>query len=111
MKPSSTSDKRSKKGRPKPSKSGVTKGKGAAQKAVSGGKRAMSVAATTDGDNLLDRARMQWQFGDWENLVALERETLEGRSEEHTSELQSLMRISYAVFGLKKQKSYKNTTN
>src|SRR3546814_1379218 len=27
------------------------------------------------------------------------------RSEEHTSELQSLMRISYAVFCLKKQKS------
>src|SRR3546814_9846409 len=30
------------------------------------------------------------------------------RSEEHTSELQSLMHISYAVFCLKKQK-YKNT--
>src|SRR3546814_6700277 len=30
------------------------------------------------------------------------------RSEEHTSELQSLMRISYAVFCLKKKKS-KNT--
>src|SRR3546814_2979955 len=29
---------------------------------------------------------------------------LGGRSEEHTSELQSLMRISYAVFCLKKQK-------
>src|SRR3546814_6406757 len=28
------------------------------------------------------------------------------RSEEHTSELQSLMRISYAVFCLKKKKSY-----
>src|SRR3546814_8753179 len=28
----------------------------------------------------------------------------EARSEEHTSELQSLMRISYAVFCLKKQK-------
>src|SRR3546814_8873400 len=28
-----------------------------------------------------------------------------GRSEEHTSELQSLMRISYAVFCLKKQKN------
>src|SRR3546814_4931730 len=27
-----------------------------------------------------------------------------GRSEEHTSELQSLMRISYAVFWLKKKK-------
>src|SRR3546814_4507272 len=30
---------------------------------------------------------------------------LECRSEEHTSELQSLMRISYAVFCLKKKKS------
>src|SRR3546814_1419117 len=28
-----------------------------------------------------------------------------GRSEEHTSELQSLMRISYAVFSLNKKKS------
>src|SRR3546814_5189265 len=28
-----------------------------------------------------------------------------GRSEEHTSELQSLMRISYAVFCLKKKKA------
>src|SRR3546814_1087920 len=32
-----------------------------------------------------------------------------GRSEEHTSELQSLMRISYAVFCLKK-KTRKNNT-
>src|SRR3546814_4733025 len=30
------------------------------------------------------------------------------RSEEHTSELQSLMRISYAVFCLKKKKKYTN---
>src|SRR3546814_9985089 len=30
------------------------------------------------------------------------------RSEEHTSELQSLMRISYAVFCLKKKKPYTN---
>src|SRR3546814_4935813 len=33
----------------------------------------------------------------------------EGRSEEHTSELQSLMRISYAVFGLKKKKRMKGS--
>src|SRR3546814_6550068 len=33
-----------------------------------------------------------------------------GRSEEHTSELQSLMRISYAVFCLKKKKKYTLTT-
>src|SRR3546814_9223095 len=31
----------------------------------------------------------------------------QGRSEEHTSELQSLMRISYAVFCLKKKKKEK----
>src|SRR3546814_6268604 len=31
------------------------------------------------------------------------------RSEEHTSELQSLMRISYAVFCLKKKKKKKST--
>src|SRR3546814_3013014 len=31
-----------------------------------------------------------------------------GRSEEHTSELQSLMRISYAVFCLKKKKNRMN---
>src|SRR3546814_1412053 len=31
------------------------------------------------------------------------------RSEEHTSELQSLMRISYAVFCLKKKKKYEDT--
>src|SRR3546814_9895086 len=31
------------------------------------------------------------------------------RSEEHTSELQSLMRISYAVFCLKKKKQYITT--
>src|SRR3546814_2691196 len=32
-------------------------------------------------------------------------ESAQGRSEEHTSELQSLMRISYAVFCLKKKKN------
>src|SRR3546814_4674597 len=34
---------------------------------------------------------------------------LESRSEEHTSELQSLMRISYAVFCLKKKKNRTTT--
>src|SRR3546814_3071645 len=34
---------------------------------------------------------------------------LQRRSEEHTSELQSLMRISYAVFCLKKKKNKKDT--
>src|SRR3546814_1876582 len=41
-------------------------------------------------------------FADMRGLVAI---LLEQRSEEHTSELQSLMRISYAVFCLKKKKN------
>src|SRR3546814_5759826 len=35
----------------------------------------------------------------------------EARSEEHTSELQSLMRISYAVFCLKKKRKLHNNIN
>src|SRR3546814_4818788 len=41
----------------------------------------------------------------WHGLYA-PRNTPPERSEEHTSELQSLMRISYAVFCLKKKKMY-----
>src|SRR3546814_9840892 len=37
--------------------------------------------------------------------ATLEAELFEARSEEHTSELQSLMRSSYAVFCLKKKKN------
>src|SRR3546814_8793462 len=45
--------------------------------------------------------------------AAVASELVKGRSEEHTSELQSLMRISYAVFCLKKKKiniNYKKQT-
>src|SRR3546814_6122999 len=43
--------------------------------------------------------------------VEVEQQPLEiaRRSEEHTSELQSLMRISYAVFCLKKKTEHNNT--
>src|SRR3546814_6268323 len=37
------------------------------------------------------------------------RDLVRMRSEEHTSELQSLMRISYAVFGLKKKTNHAAT--
>src|SRR3546814_8765801 len=54
--------------------------------------------------------------GCWDGSHALCAPTFHGRrsgwgsrSEEHTSELQSLMRISYAVFCLKKKKNTKNT--
>src|SRR3546814_5818102 len=39
------------------------------------------------------------------------RNTLQDRSEEHTSELQSLMRISYAVFCLKKKTNKEQKKN
>src|SRR3546814_7943360 len=39
------------------------------------------------------------------DLVSLHLPLMKERSEEHTSELQSLMRISYAVFCLKKKKN------
>src|SRR3546814_8731390 len=43
-------------------------------------------------------------------VVAGEVKKLAQRSEEHTSELQSLMRISYAVFCLKKKNTQKMNT-
>src|SRR3546814_10180799 len=43
--------------------------------------------------------------GVWESLTSVQRFV---RSEEHTSELQSLMRISYAVFCLKKKNKQKD---
>src|SRR3546814_19728346 len=45
----------------------------------------------------------------WRGRTAIPPAAHRGRSEEHTSELQSLMRISYAVFCLKKKKKIKNT--
>src|SRR3546814_7363706 len=45
-----------------------------------------------------------------EHLVGIELRRLR-RSEEHTSELQSLMRITYAVFCLKKKKNQKQNLN
>src|SRR3546814_5175987 len=46
----------------------------------------------------------QAEIGGFSNQSREKRPFVAGRSEEHTSELQSLMRISYAVFCLKKKK-------
>src|SRR3546814_5509275 len=59
--------------------------------------------ASTVGDAGVQAARCLTIIG--EALAAL------GRSEEHTSELQSLMRISYAVFCLKKNKKTQDMTS
>src|SRR3546814_3012290 len=65
------------------------------------------VGGLGDGGEVLDLGRSDCaaQVG-CDVLVASHRR--DTRSEEHTSELQSLMRISYAVFCLKKKKT--NTT-
>src|SRR3546814_4644363 len=42
---------------------------------------------------------------------ARQKDAAPGRSEQHTSELQSLMRISYAVFCLKNKKQLANNEN
>src|SRR3546814_8401035 len=48
------------------------------------------------------RNRLRW-FAPWKLAATLAAVAVSLRSEEHTSELQSLMRISYAVFCLKKK--------
>src|SRR3546814_3326456 len=71
---------------------GLAGGIGTASRLVERGKRRYAVGALT----LCNMGRM-------EDL------RVDGRSEEHTSELQSLMRNSYAVFCLKKKKHKNNT--
>src|SRR3546814_5732207 len=67
------------------------------------------------GGEHLKLAEVQPVFGCFRQNLAVERgnallpcgaQSFPTRSEEHTSELQSLMRISYAVFCLKKKKRH-----
>src|SRR3546814_8651000 len=53
----------------------------------------------------ISQGKLTWVQGE------LRAERGAGRSEEHTSELQSLMRISYAVFCMKKKKIQQLPTN
>src|SRR3546814_9989784 len=67
--------------------------------------------AVRNGDHYVINGQKTWStravWADW--LFGMFRTDPESRSEEHTSELQSLMRISYAVFCLKKTTIYLNT--
>src|SRR3546814_6130194 len=55
----------------------------------------------------LDQRADQFVISDRQHVIT----ALDARSEEHTSELQSLMRISYAVFCLKKKNTQNKPTN
>src|SRR3546814_9143785 len=64
--------------------------------------------------HMIDQPRVDSVLGMFERLQQLlphpPVEAIARRSEEHTSELQSLLRISYAVFCLKKKTNIMNTT-
>src|SRR3546814_3270034 len=55
--------------------------------------------------------RGQLDVGTVVAAVSAHKEMAAPRSEEHTSELQSLMRISYAVFCLKNKQTIRHTNN
>src|SRR3546814_1746328 len=75
------------------------------------------VTAEVERQNLEDTLSLNKTLSDIQNqLLALPAAILLAgatikRSEEHTSELQSLMRISYAVFCLKKKKNNRTNTH
>src|SRR3546814_10031110 len=69
--------------------------------------RILSERYAMDGQAAADAAG-SLGLGDELSHLATDLPTADDRSEEHTSELQSLMRISYAVFCLKK-KTHKST--
>src|SRR3546814_2949723 len=88
------------------------------QNTVGGLQDAMRVQAGVVGNIDTNRAEMSALVGQSQGatgalqaaqagnqLLALQAQQLADRSEEHTSELQSLMRISYAVFCLKKEQN------
>src|SRR3546814_5075597 len=58
-----------------------------------------------------DRARHANGIWVFDHLLPVPDRDYDLRSEEHTSELQSLMRISYAVFCLKKKKPQNKATS
>src|SRR3546814_2549677 len=64
-------------------------------------------ASNKEFDHRIDRWRV---FDRRHSFPPTRRQLTVVRSEEHTSELQSLMRISYAVFCLKKKKNTINRT-
>src|SRR3546814_11523836 len=69
---------------------------------------AVGIGAGADGG--ADVAARPREVLDHDGLAHFAAERIGDRSEEHTSELQSLMRISYAVFCLKKKMIHKSYT-
>src|SRR3546814_3657787 len=80
------------------------------------GRDRQALASTTEGPMQKSCASpMRWSVRNkWliaTSVVLAVGAVILGRSEEHTSELQSLMRISYAVFCLKKKRNKNNSSS
>src|SRR3546814_6152330 len=75
---------------------------GIGNSAVVTGSRSVAIGDYSAASGFRSTALGDHSFAQGDQSIAI------GRSEEHTSELQSLMRISYAVFCLKKKKQNKN---
>src|SRR3546814_7345890 len=86
----------------------VETGDRAAQRVLQPGHIDGNALVTSPRSGLNQRRAQERQIGG-SSLCDIPGEIVPVRSEEHTSELQSLMRISYAVFCLKKKKN-KNTS-
>src|SRR3546814_1542088 len=69
--------------------------------------RAAIEAGTLDPQRLANYFKLRDEVAGAADKLATRLAQKAGRSEEHTSELQSLMRISYAVFCLKKKNNKK----
>src|SRR3546814_4663221 len=67
------------------------------------------IAANPQAMQPWDDKKFKWPGGDSKSPANVQMWAV-ARSEEHTSELQSLMRISYAVFCLKKKKKTRKYT-
>src|SRR3546814_3946917 len=65
--------------------------------------------STVELVNALEQEKAKGKTGQIANRLVHSDLVILDRSEEHTSELQSLMRISYAVFCLKKKNRHKST--
>src|SRR3546814_7676411 len=81
------------------------------------GLQLIMAAPSADSGKLSAFTHTIYELDRWDDVLEFHREEItekahamlkgDMRSEEHTSELQSLMRISYAVFCLQKQKQHK----
>src|SRR3546814_8960699 len=91
-------------------KTAIISGAGQAPGLTVGNGRAMALLFAREGANLVLVDRDEASAAETAELAeaAGAKTAVVTRSEEHTSELQSLMRLSYAVFCLKKKKNHTN---